>query len=88
MAVGETKEISVKDLGSMQDFVEKDRVKGIMDSGKKPDSIKSQNGSSGISGFRYKGKVYIYDGNHRVVAAMLKGQKKVNVEIDLEITER
>lgn len=85
---GRIESIPVSKLGSMQDFIEVDRVKSIMNSGTKPDEIKGQNKTSGITGFLYNGKVYIYDGNHRAIAAMLNGQKEVKVEIDREIKKR
>lgn len=31
----------------------------------------------------YKGKYYLWDGNHRVAKAKLEGQKKINVDISV-----
>ena len=88
IGVGKIESVPVSSLGSMQDFIEKDRVQSIVNSGIKPDAIKGQNGSSGIVGFWYNGKIYVYDGNHRVIAAMMNGQKNVNVEINMEIRRK
>ena len=41
--------------------------------------------SNGIWAYKYKGKYYLYDGHHKVVASIIRGDNNIKVEKIVEL---
>lgn len=69
---GKPRSVPARDLIATQPYIDLKRIDSVVDSG---------GGTGKPSVVQYKGKLYIHDGHHRVVADMMAGKEKIDVNV-------
>lgn len=72
-------EVSVGDILTFQNWVVKEKLESIHKS--------SETSSKLPWGYKYKGRVYLADGNHRVTTEILEGKRNIKMKL-YEVTKK
>lgn len=74
-------EVNIKDIDTLQDYVEYQYMRNLLTSGKSLNAEKGYTGNGEIILVKYGKKYYVLDGNHRAAALKLTGAKKIKANV-------